>query len=331
MAGVARAFWGMRTWAQKGGGTPKFYNPMGVVCDASGNIYVADSGNHAIRMVTPAGVVSTLAGLKGTSGFTDGTGTAARFNTPVAIIYYAGDLYVADSVNLAVRKVTLAGVVTTIGTIPGTAGYDTCQGVAIDASGNYYEASGYSTDPRYSSLIYKNGALYAGGSFINWNGTVPPASNVGFRSPSEMAIDAAGSLFIVDVGFDMQNYAFGVRKINPATGAVTTFSTPFNYYKCSGVCFDGGSNLFVSGDHQIDKVIISTAAASLLAGQADSGYLNGVGAAAKFYFPSGVAVDGGGNLYVGDTGNQVIRKIVLSSATVSLLAGTFGVIGENDS
>ena len=98
------------------GSLARFNQPFGVAVDASTNVYVADTGNHAIRKITPAGVVTTLAGLAGTTGNTNGTGTAARFNGPAGIAVDGNtNIYVGDTYNHQLRKITPAGVVTTVG------------------------------------------------------------------------------------------------------------------------------------------------------------------------------------------------------------------------
>ena len=129
------------------GTTASFNNPEGVAVDATGNVYVADTGNHKIRKITPAGAVTTLAG-NGSSGTNDGTGTSGRFNNPMGIAVDAtGNVYVADSGNHKIRKITLAGAVTTLagsGAPDGNDGYGTAasfsnpRGIAVDISGNIY-------------------------------------------------------------------------------------------------------------------------------------------------------------------------------------------------
>jgi len=132
----------------------RFYYPLSVAMDGSSNGYVADSYNHTIRKITPAGVVSTLAGLAGSSGTNDGTGSAARFNTPYGVaVDSGGNVYVADDYNHTVRKITPAGEVTTLagqagssGTNDGTgtaANFSYPQGVAVDSGGNLYVADTY--------------------------------------------------------------------------------------------------------------------------------------------------------------------------------------------
>jgi NHL repeat len=134
-----------------GTGTAAQFNfPYGVAIDAGNNLYVADQNNHAIRRITPAGVVTTIAG-NGTSGVADGTGSAARFNTPRSLaIARNGDLYVADALNNVVRKVTLAGVVSTYagrtaagsadGALTTTAQFNQPYSTTIDRAGAIYVA-----------------------------------------------------------------------------------------------------------------------------------------------------------------------------------------------
>jgi hypothetical protein len=106
---------GVAGFADNTGVLAQFSSPSGVACDAAGNVYIGDEGNHCIRRITPGGVVTTLAGLGGTSGFADGIGTAARFNNPARLSIDAlGNLYVPDAANHRIRRVTPGGVVTTI-------------------------------------------------------------------------------------------------------------------------------------------------------------------------------------------------------------------------
>src|ERR1035437_4625262 len=133
------------------GSDARFNQPYGVAVDSARNVYVADSGNNTIRKVTLGGVVTTLAGLAGSSGSADGTGSAARFNWPKGVaVDSAGNVCVADTWNSTIRKVTAAGVVTTLaglalsyGSADGAgsaARFNCTSGVALDSAGNLYVA-----------------------------------------------------------------------------------------------------------------------------------------------------------------------------------------------
>ena len=131
------------------GSAARFYLPYDVAVDSSGNVYVADNGNITIRKITAAGVVTTLAGLAGSNGRTDATGSAARFYYPSGVdVDSSGNVYVADNGNFTIRKITAAGVVTTLAGTAGSNGSTDATGsaarfyvplgVALDSSGNVY-------------------------------------------------------------------------------------------------------------------------------------------------------------------------------------------------
>ncbi|MCC7288710.1 MAG: hypothetical protein IT503_21240 [Burkholderiaceae bacterium] len=206
------------------GTAARFSNPQGLAIDGADNLYVADTGNQTIRKITPAGVVTTLAGQAREFGFADGTGSAARFNGPRGIASDTlGDVYVADSSNQVIRRITPDGVVTTIAGAPGVAGsqdgaaaaarFKDPPGIAVDAAGNLYVADqGNHTirkitpDGVVSTIAGLAGAAgYADGS----------GSAARFNNPEGIAVDAAGNVYVADRG----NSA--IRRITPA-GVVST-------------------------------------------------------------------------------------------------------------
>lgn len=188
---------------------PNFF-PKGIAVDASGNLYVADDINHRVRKITPAGTVSTLAGSA--LGSADGAGTAAQFNRPTGVALDAsGNVYVADAKNHRIRKITPNGTVSTLagsteGFAEGTstaARFSEPVGLAVDASGNVYVAD---SDNSRIRKITPDGTVstLAGGSAGFADGT---ATTARFRSPSGVAVDAAGIVYVAD----RQNHS--IRKI----------------------------------------------------------------------------------------------------------------------
>lgn len=218
-AGVVSTFAGSGTAALVNGtGTAaSLSNPRGLAIDTKDNLYVADSTNHAIRKITPAGVVSTLAG-SGVVGSANGTGTAASFNNPTGVaVDTAGNVYVADTVNQLIRKITPAGVVSTlagtvgvVGSANGTgtaASFNVPTGVAVDTAGNVYVAD------YWSRLIRK---ITPAGVVSTLAGTVGQtqfkdglAATAAMGTPQNVTVDAAGNLYVTD------SWSHKVRKITP--------------------------------------------------------------------------------------------------------------------
>ena len=316
------------------GAAASFKSPMGIATDGSGNLYVADANNNKIRKIVIAtGVVTTLAGST-TAGSADGTGAAASFNAPIGIATDgSGNLYVADHADNKIRKIVIAtSVVTTLagsgswGSDDGTgaaASFSFPAGIASDGSGNLYVADSDNNEIR--KIVIATGVVttLAGSTTAgSADGTGAAAS---FNWPTGVATDGSGNLYVVDQ--DNQE----IRKIVIATGVVTTiagstvsgsadgtgsaasFSYPY------GVAADPNGNLYVGdfNNNKIRKIVIATGVVTTLAGSGTIGSSDGTGAAASFYYPSGVATDGNGNLYVADAYNNEIRKIDMSSVGIN--------------
>jgi sugar lactone lactonase YvrE len=297
------------------GTTAQFASPMHLCIDAQGNIYVADPGNYKVRKVTPAGVVSTLAGS--TSGHADGAGTAAQFKSPWGICIDAlGNIYVADVNDYKIRKITPAGVVTTLagstqGHADGTgaaAQFHTPVGICVDAQGNLYVTDEGShkirkvTPAGIVTTIAGSTAGYADGT----------GSAAQFNYPRGICIDAQGNLLAVEGGHK-------IRKITPA-GIVTTIAGSTAGYADGtgsaaqfngpcGITLDPQGNMYVTefSNHKIRKItpagVVSTVAGST------SGFADGNFAGAKFASPYGICLDAQGSIYVADRYNYKIRKI----------------------
>jgi sugar lactone lactonase YvrE len=253
------------------GASARFNSPAGIAVDAARNVYVSDTGNHTIRKITSAGVVTTLAGSPGLNGSTDATGVSARFNSPAGLAVDAsGNVFVCDAGNNTIRKITSAGVVTTVAGLAGTSGtinatgtaarFNSPKGITLDSSGNLHVAD---------------------------------SGNHAIRK-----ITAAG---------EVTTFA-GLAGTSGSTDATTT-SARFNTPKAITLDSSGTFHVADSGNHTIRKVtsagVVTTAAG--LAGS--SGSATGNGSTARFSNPSGIAsTPDGYNLYVADTANHTIRR-----------------------
>jgi hypothetical protein len=267
-----------------------FSSPKGLTTDGT-NLYVCDYNNHTIRQIgISTGAVTTLAGKAGSSGSTDATGTSARFNYPRGITTDGTNLYIAEYGNSTIRKIVIAtGVVTTLAGKAGSSG-------STDATGIFAR----------------------------------------FNQPQGIATDGT-NLYVTDTGSNT------IRKIVIATGAVTTLAgtagssgttdatgTFAKFQVPVGITSDG-TNLYVvdNNNHTIRKIVIATGVVTTFAGTAGgSGPTDATGTSAKFKYPYDITTDGT-NLYVADTYNFKVRKIVISSAVVTSLAGT-GSYGSGD-
>ncbi|HTW74975.1 MAG TPA: hypothetical protein VMD56_08680 [Steroidobacteraceae bacterium] len=205
------------------GSAASFSYPESVALDSAGNVYVADYGNNQIRKITPAGMVTTLAG-SGVKGDTDGTGSAASFNGPEGVaVDSAGNVYVADDGNNEIRKVTPAGLVTTLaglgaqGDADGTgkaASFNGPEGVAVDSAGNVYVADYGNNEIRKITPAGVVTTLAGSGAQGDADGTGRAAS---FDGPEGVAVDSAGNVYVGDEFNDR------IREVSPA-GVVTTLA-----------------------------------------------------------------------------------------------------------
>ncbi|HEX4803716.1 MAG TPA: hypothetical protein VFV14_09400, partial [Myxococcaceae bacterium] len=207
---------GMMGYADGSGSAARFTSPTGVAVDASGNVYVTDLGNETLRKITPAGMVSTLAGSAGVPGSTDGAGRDARFYHPFGVaVESSGNVYVADTYNSTIRRVTASGVVTTlagsarmVGSADGTgnvARFNAPRGVGTDDSGNLYVAD---TDNHLLRKVTAAGVVTTIVGSIGSIGAMPGPLPASLYFPQGIALTASGDALVTTAQGVVQITAF---------------------------------------------------------------------------------------------------------------------------
>lgn len=326
------------------GAAARFGALAGLAVDGAGDVWVADADSHAVRKVTSAGAVTTVAGKPTDHGSNDGSIAEARFHFPVGIaVDDAGNLYVADAGNATVRKISAGGTVTTLAGSPGMTGTVDDTGpaarfrlpvdVAVDSDGNLYVAD--ESDATIRKVAPGGVVTTLAGSPGSINGeTDGVGANAHFVSPRGVAIDDSRALYITDISTNT------IRKLTPfgAVGSVSTvagaatagntdgLAAMARFNAPVGVAVDGAGNLYISDlDNATIRKMSAAGLVTTLAGSAGhAGYADGLGATARFATPTGIAVDDAGNVYVADGQNSVIRKVT-PDGKVTTVAGKAGV------
>ena len=326
---------------------PQFNYPRSVAVDGSGNLYIADTQSNTIRKITPTGMVTILAGCPQVSGTSNGTESAALFNTPEGVAVDAvGNVYVADGGNHTIRKVTQAGVVTTFAGKPGVTGgtdgtgsaarFNSPNGIAVDANGNVYIGD---TGNHTIRKITQAGVVTTIAGKAGVSGTADGTGSAArFNLPRGVTVDSNGNIYVANCGNN------DIRKITPS-GVVTTFAgiagagwgsvdgtgSAAKFFSPWGITVDANSNVYVadSGNSTIRKITPSQVVTTFAGSAGVNGTADGIGSAALFNGAMGVAIDAAGNIYVADTYNYTIRKIT-SQGVVTTLAGTPGVWGYSN-
>ena len=287
--------------------------------------------------VQTSGTVTTFAGSSGVNGSTNGTGTAASFFYPQGLAFdNNGNLLVADQGNNEIRKITSAGAVSILeGTLvagntntsatPGTAAlFNGPTGVAVDALNNVYVADFGNNEIRKIASTGGVVTTFAGATKAgNTNATGTAAS---FNGPAGVAVDALGNVYVADFNNNL------IREISPA-GVVTTLAgsgsagnangtgTAASFNGPRAVAVDANFNVYVAdAKNNLIREITQAGVVTTLAGTGAAGNTSGAAASATFNYPSGIAVDGSGNVFVADANNNLLREI--SSGTVTSIAGS---------
>lgn len=313
----------------------QFAGPERLALDDVGNVYVADTANHTIRKLAPDGLVTTIAGLAGSSGSQDGLGTAARFSSPRGIAVDAmGTLYVADAGNHTIRKISPAGQVTTWVGAAGQSGnadgvgsmarLSSPTGLAIDHAGNLYVTDQNRTVRKISPDGLVRTFLGPSDFGISWWNGQP----IGL---SGVALDASGRVYVADRSSDTVRRFTNRAEPSPWGGSGDGFiHVPF----ASDLAIDEAGVVFVAsggfapipdtGGRYASSIerIGADGVVQRIAGGDEMGFADAQGLTARFRIPSGIAVNRQGVVFIADVGNYAVRKMTPDYVVSTMAGGT---------
>ena len=303
--------------------TARFNRPRGIVINAAGEMFIADTGNHVIRKISTDGEVSTLAGSPGLSGSTNGTGAAARFANPRCVrLLPDGSLAVTS--DFMIRKVTMEGVVTTIAgsSVSGStnasgtsARFGTIADLVVDASGVMHCTETFNHTVR---KITADGVVTTVAGVASQSGDIDgPAGTSRLQNPYGLYLEPDGSLLI--------NTNRKLKRLSTAGELTTVAGSPSA--TMLHLDADGQGNLLFATRNTISAYNTVSQLLTVLAGRDNQGALDGPAHVAKFSEPDGITVDQNGTVYVAERFVHTIRKIT-PDGTVSTLAGLHAVSGN---
>ena len=320
----------------------ELYYPSGVAVDGAGNLFIGDYQNNRVRKVTPAGAIGTVAG-NGARGFggDGGPATAAELYFPSGVaVDAAGNLFIADTNNCRIRKVTAAGTISTVAG-NGTRGYSGDfgpataaelyfpSGVAVDGAGNLFIGD---TNNSVIRKVTPEGIIttVAGNGTRGFGGDGGPATAAELYAPSGVAVDGTGNLYIADTTNSR------IRIVTPA-GTIATVAGNGVYafggdggpaiqaelYSPRWVAADVAGNLYIADTNNSRiRVVTPTGAIGTVAGNGAAGFSGdgGPAALAELSAPSGIALDGAGDLFVADEANNRVREMTTTQSAPPALA-----------
>lgn len=310
-----------------GGDQSRFYHPSGLAVDSEDNIYVADMDNHRVRKISPNRVVTTLAGC-GEEGFSDGIGSKAYFARPKGVaVALDGTIYVSDTYNHRIRKITPQGNVTTLAG-GGRQGCSNRAGtnaefaypsdIAVDVAGNIYVADNHMI--RKVSPAGEVAALAGDGSgsdgYADGN-----SLQARFQNPEGLFVDSSGCVFVAD----SRNHR--IRKISPdgststvagsgESGLLDGQNMAAQFHEPCGVFLGSKGVLYVADywNHSI-RMVMPQGEVITIAGNGEEGFIDGDGGEARFNFPRAVAINSHGDLFISDQLNHRIRRVRILPAS----------------
>lgn len=351
-AGIISTYAGQGTPGYTGDGGPavqaQLSAPMGLALDAAGNLYIADSGNSVVRQVSKSGVIVTFAG-NGSAGYSGdgGQATSAALNQAEGVAASpSGTVYIADTFNNRVRMIsggiiqTVAG--TGISSFSGDGGAATSAtmflptDVATDNGGNLYLADFGNSRIRKVSQGKIQTIIGGNGTETIFNEAV--ATTIRLNGPTGITVDGSGDIFVAEgsigTGTGLAVGDYRVWKINSAGVVSTAAGNGIESYSGDGgsavaaqlnnpaaLTFDTAGNLYISdaANHRVRKItpagVISTAAGTGVAGFSGDG---GAAASAQLNSPQGLTADADGNVYIADSGNNRIRKLLPNGTLISI-------------
>jgi sugar lactone lactonase YvrE len=292
------------------GTNAKLNDPEGIVIAPSGIVYIVDTGNNKIKKITPEGVVTTLAGT-GDSDDAVGAGNVAKFSSPKGItIDQDGNLYVTDTGNNKIKKITPAGFVTNYAG-GAFADFKSPWGIAIDAMKNLYVCD---QQDKKIKKVTPNGTItvFAGSGNDGFEDGTGAAAN--FTDPRDIAIDGSGNLYVSDTN--------RIRKISTNKVVTTlkigipdsqTLDGDSEFFLPGAMAINSAGELFfISGVGSKIKKMTPNGEVSTVIGNSNNGDVDGNFNDARFFYPDGIAIDPSGIIYICDTGNNKVKKIALN-------------------